>query len=209
MNSVHRRLNPSVRGELLVEFFPSYVASGQRNLALTLLRALTRCIPRVSPEADEILPSPCHLAARPLHAASHVRCQWPTESSPCHGRIHPNRGHTALFLCSAAALPPSALAPPSHGISYGPESWPPDNTGTTASPCTGARTRGKPRPNHSTWPASTNAWRRRANRTGPWCCSTPDASGRHPSPSPGSCPDASGRRHLFHPSALPLCLACP
>ena len=50
MNSVHRRLNPSVRGELLVELFPSYVASGQRNLALTL-----------SPEADEILAPLCCL----------------------------------------------------------------------------------------------------------------------------------------------------
>ena len=42
MNSVPLRLNPSVRGELLVELFPSYVASGQRNLALTCRQRPTR-----------------------------------------------------------------------------------------------------------------------------------------------------------------------
>ena len=42
MKSVPLRLNPSVRGELLVELFPSYVASGQRNLALTCRQRPTR-----------------------------------------------------------------------------------------------------------------------------------------------------------------------
>ena len=150
MKSVPLRLNPSVRGELLVELFPSYVASGQRNLALTC-------------------------------------------------RQRPTRNHTARLLCSASALPLSARAPTSHGLSYGPESWPPDNTGTTASSCTGSRTWRTPRPNQSTMPPSSNACRRRARRPGPWCCPNSDASGRHHFPSP----DASGRRHLFHPSALP------
>ena len=109
----------------------------------------------------------CHLA-RPLHAASLVRCQcqWPTEFSPCHGLIH-----TALNL----SLTVLRCIPRTLPIASGQQ-----NLALTLTPCCETVANGqrnlapdtaKSIPAHMPYcPATAES---RPHWAGPLCCSTP------------------------------------